>query len=73
MDVEFKEPQTIPQDLLLIQDIVATTHRVAHRPPEADERSSDDDSIASSDNESDSEVEVAANLMPCGEENVQQS
>ena len=72
MDVEFKVPQTIPQDLLLIQDIVATTHPVAHHPPSADECPSDDDSIASSANGSDSEVEVAANLMPCGEENVQQ-
>lgn len=62
--MEFREPQTIPQDLLLIQDIVGT---IQLRPPSVDPHS-DDDSIASSDNEADSEVEVAAKLEPCGVE-----
>ncbi|KAL4062969.1 Gar1/Naf1 RNA binding region-domain-containing protein [Scleroderma yunnanense] len=70
MDIQFKEPQIIPQDLLLIQDIVATTLPIAHHPPSDDQLSSDDnDSIASTDHEADSEVEVAADLVPCEEEN----
>ncbi|KAG2350742.1 NAF1-domain-containing protein [Suillus weaverae] len=70
MDFQFKVPETIPQDLLLIQDIVGVIP-----PPKADvwkdvykSTDSSDDSIASSSSEIGSEDEVEADLMVPEEE-----
>ncbi|KAG6337060.1 hypothetical protein ID866_2013 [Astraeus odoratus] len=64
MNHGFKQPHTIPQDLLLIQDIVATTPPIAQNIVPVDDDTSDDDSIASTDHDVDSEVEVEAGLFP---------
>jgi H/ACA ribonucleoprotein complex non-core subunit NAF1 len=67
---EFKLPNSIPQDLLLIQELVG-----APEPPKApvvqakdEDSSSDSDDISSSGSEDDedSEDEVAANLVVDG-------
>jgi H/ACA ribonucleoprotein complex non-core subunit NAF1 len=70
MDFQFKVPETIPQDILLIQDIVRVI-----TPPKVDvwkdlHKSTDasDDSIASSSSEIGSEDEVEADLMVPEEE-----
>lgn len=70
MDFQFKVPETIPQDILLIQDIVGVI-----TPPKADvwkdvhkSTDSSDDSIASSSSEIGSEDEVEADLMVPEEE-----
>lgn len=65
MDSEFKVPSTVPQDLLLIQDLIGTIPPV----PVAekcvpDSLDSSDDSIASTDSEVESEDEVEAGLAP---------
>ncbi|OAX40061.1 NAF1-domain-containing protein [Rhizopogon vinicolor AM-OR11-026] len=70
MDFQFKVPETIPQDILLIRDIVG------HIPPPKpafpkdvrDPIDSSDDSIASSSSEIDSEDEVEADLLVPDEE-----
>ncbi|KIO08566.1 hypothetical protein M404DRAFT_14570 [Pisolithus tinctorius Marx 270] len=72
MAFEFRKPHTIPQDLLLIQGIVATAPSIAKTCPKTDEVMSDDDSIASTDNEIDSEVEVEADLVPVEEDKEKQ-
>ncbi|KAI6163896.1 Gar1/Naf1 RNA binding region-domain-containing protein [Pisolithus thermaeus] len=72
MAFEFRQPHAIPQDLLLIQDIVATTPHVATTSSRTSEVTSDDDSIASTDNEIDSEVEVEADLVPIEEDKEKQ-
>ncbi|KIK94144.1 hypothetical protein PAXRUDRAFT_33679 [Paxillus rubicundulus Ve08.2h10] len=70
MDIEFKVPSAIPQDLLLIQDLIGTpallTDTLKDLP---DPPNSGDDSIDSTDNEVDSEDEVEADLLPRREEN----
>ncbi|KAG2076935.1 NAF1-domain-containing protein [Suillus decipiens] len=65
MDFQFKVPESIPQDILLIQEIVGVIP-----PPKADiwkdvhkSADSSDDSIASSSSEIGSEDEVEADLM----------
>ncbi|KAG1845973.1 Gar1/Naf1 RNA binding region-domain-containing protein [Suillus tomentosus] len=70
MDFQFKVPESVPQDILLIQEIVGVIP-----PPKADvwkdvHKSTDlsDDSIASSSSEIDSEDEVEADLMVPEEE-----
>jgi H/ACA ribonucleoprotein complex non-core subunit NAF1 len=70
MDFQFKVPETIPQDILFIQDIVGVI-----TPPKADvwkdihkSTDSSDDSIASSSSEIGSEDEVEADLMVPEEE-----
>ncbi|KAF9245834.1 NAF1-domain-containing protein [Melanogaster broomeanus] len=71
MNVEFKVPSTIPQDLLLIQDLIGDPDSftvIPNRIP--DPPSSSDDSIDSTDNEVGSEDEVEAGLLPAEEENV---
>jgi len=64
MDFDFKVPSTIPQDLLLIQDLIGTlpplTAAAKHVPDTLD---SSDDSIASTDGEAESEDEVEADLV----------
>ncbi|KAI5997947.1 Gar1/Naf1 RNA binding region-domain-containing protein [Pisolithus albus] len=72
MAFEFRQPHSIPQDLLIIQDIVATTPHIAKTSPTTGEVSSDDDSIASTDNGIDSEVEVEADLVPIEEDKEKQ-
>ncbi|KAI6136374.1 Gar1/Naf1 RNA binding region-domain-containing protein [Pisolithus sp. B1] len=72
MAFEFRQPHAVPQDLLLIQDIVATTPHVAKTSSGTGEVTSDDDSIASTDNEIDSEVEVEADLVPIEEDKEKQ-
>lgn len=70
MNFQFKVPETIPQDILLIRDIVG------YIPPAnpdfqkdvRDSIDSSDDSIASSSNEIDSEDEVEADLLVPDEE-----
>lgn len=67
MDFDFKVPSTIPQDLLLIQDLIGDPPPTAvaeHRPD------SSDDDIASTDGEVESEDEVEADLAPGDEESV---
>ncbi|KAH0838065.1 Gar1/Naf1 RNA binding region-domain-containing protein [Lanmaoa asiatica] len=63
MDFDFKVPSTVPQDLLLIQDLIGTIPSLAvtakHVPDSLD---SSDDSIASTDGEVESEDEVEADL-----------
>lgn len=70
MDFQFKVPESVPQDILLIQEIVGVIP-----PPKADvwknvhkSTDSSDDSIASSSSEIDSEDEVEADLMVPEEE-----
>ncbi|KAI6031455.1 Gar1/Naf1 RNA binding region-domain-containing protein [Pisolithus microcarpus] len=72
MAFEFRQPHSIPQDLLIIQDIVATTPHIAKTSPTTGEVTSDDDSIASTDNGIDSEVEVEADLVPIEEDKEKQ-
>jgi H/ACA ribonucleoprotein complex non-core subunit NAF1 len=70
MNFQFRAPETIPQDILLIRDIVG------YIPPAnpdfqkdvRDSIDSSDDSIASSSNEIDSEDEVEADLLVPDEE-----
>lgn len=65
MDFDFKVPSTIPQDLLLIQDLIGPL------PPSTittDSLDSSDDSIASTDDEVESEDEVEADLVPRDED-----
>ncbi|KIJ66237.1 hypothetical protein HYDPIDRAFT_26605 [Hydnomerulius pinastri MD-312] len=65
MDFQFKIPSSIPQDLLLIQDLVGTPPPRSVTPKcHEDPSDSSDDSIASTDNEVDSEDEVEADLLP---------
>jgi len=72
MDFQFKVPERIPQDILLIRDIVG------HIPPPKaafpkdvrDPIDSSDDSIASSSSEIDSEDEVEAGLLVLDEESL---
>lgn len=65
MDFDFKVPSTVPQDLLLIQDLIGIipplTVSAKHVPDSLD---SSDDSIASTDGEVESEDEVEADLAP---------
>jgi H/ACA ribonucleoprotein complex non-core subunit NAF1 len=70
MDFQFKVPKSVPQDILLIQEIVGVVP-----PPKSDvwkhvhkSADSSDDSIASSSSEIDSEDEVEADLMVPEEE-----
>jgi H/ACA ribonucleoprotein complex non-core subunit NAF1 len=70
MDFQFKVPETIPQDILLIRDIVGDIP-----PPQAnfprdirESIDSSDDSIASTSSEIDSEDEVEADLLVPDEE-----
>jgi H/ACA ribonucleoprotein complex non-core subunit NAF1 len=70
MEVEFKVPSAIPQDLLLIQDLIGTPALLTETPTRiSDPPNSGDDSIDSTDNEVDSEDEVEADLLPRKEEN----
>jgi len=70
MNFQFRAPETIPQDILLIRDIVG------YIPPAnpdfqkdvRDSIDSSDDSIASSSSEIDSEDEVEADLLVPDEE-----
>lgn len=57
----FKIPSIIPQDLLLIQDLIGPVVPPI-QPPEADT----DDSVDSSGESTDSVEEVEANLLPLG-------
>lgn len=63
--MDFKVPSTVPQDLLLIQNLIETipplTVTAKHTPDSLD---SSDDSIASTDGEIESEDEVEADLVP---------
>ncbi|KAG1754933.1 Gar1/Naf1 RNA binding region-domain-containing protein [Suillus paluster] len=70
MDFRFKVPETIPQDLLLIRDIVGAIPSLKADVPKDVQESADssDDSIASSSSEIDSEDEVEADLMVPDEE-----
>ncbi|KAI0059489.1 NAF1-domain-containing protein [Artomyces pyxidatus] len=70
-DSGFKVPTILPQDLLLIQDIVAETFKplAAPTPVPATLPVSDDDSIASTGDEEDSEDEVEAGILLDTEEN----
>lgn len=67
MNFDFKVPSTVPQDLLLIQDLIGTipplTLSAKHVPDD-----SSDDSIASTDGEVESEDEVEADLAPGDED-----
>ena len=60
MDFDFKVPSTVPQDLLLIQDLIGTLPQLTV----AASLDSSDDSIASTDGEAESEDEVEAGLAP---------
>lgn len=65
MDFDFKVPSTIPQDLLLIQDLIGTLPSLSVASKHvADSLDSSDDSIASTDGEAESEDEVEADLAP---------
>lgn len=59
----FKIPSTIPQDLLLIQDLIGPVIPPARPTPPVDE----DDSVSSSGESTDSADEVEANLISVGE------
>lgn len=69
MDFDFKVPSAIPQDLLLIQDLIGAISpppvNTKHVP---DSLNSSDDSIASTDDEVESEDEVEADLVPHDED-----
>lgn len=64
----FKVPESIPQDLLLIHDLIGeipaqpTTRNRSNGPPVVHTEVDDDDEINSSGNEGDSEDEVEADL-----------
>ncbi|KAG1765109.1 Gar1/Naf1 RNA binding region-domain-containing protein [Suillus occidentalis] len=70
MDFQFKVPETIPQDILLIQDIVGVITPLKADVWQDVHKSADssDDSIASSSSEIGSEDEVEADLMVPEEE-----
>jgi H/ACA ribonucleoprotein complex non-core subunit NAF1 len=69
MDFNFKVPSTIPQDLLLIQDLIGTLPPLTVASKHiADLLNSSDDSIASTDGEAESEDEVEADLAPRDDE-----
>ncbi|KAG8219554.1 hypothetical protein J3R82DRAFT_505 [Butyriboletus roseoflavus] len=69
MDFNFKVPSTVPQDLLLIQDLIGTIPPLTLAPTHApDSPDSSDDSITSTDDEIESENEVEADLVPCDED-----
>jgi H/ACA ribonucleoprotein complex non-core subunit NAF1 len=70
MDFQFKVPETIPQDILLIRDIVGYIPPLKADFPKDIRESIDssDDSIASSSSEIDSEDEVEAGLLVPDEE-----
>lgn len=59
----FKIPSTIPQDLLLIQDLIGPVIPPAQPAPPLDE----DDSVSSSGESTDSADEVEANLISVGD------
>ncbi|KAG9314103.1 Gar1/Naf1 RNA binding region-domain-containing protein [Chiua virens] len=70
-DFDFKVPSNVPQDLLLIQDLIGAVPPPTVTPnlvPNSLD-SSDDDSIASSDGEVESEAEVEADLAVYDEDN----
>ena len=71
MDFDFKVPSTVPQDLLLIQDLIGTLPPLnisQKRVPDSPDSS--DDSIASTESEVESEDEVEAGLAPRDDESV---
>ena len=61
--MDFKSPHTIPQDLLLIQDLVGLPSDLKS-PISADTADDSIDSSGSEDNEDASEDEIEAYLMP---------
>ncbi|EIW86990.1 NAF1-domain-containing protein [Coniophora puteana RWD-64-598 SS2] len=65
MEADFKVPSSVPQDLLLIQELVALPKTQTKERPSAN---SSDDSIESSGSEVDSEDEVQADLLKDDEE-----
>lgn len=69
MDFNFKVPSLIPQDLLLIQDLIGTLPESSVTAKDVpDSLDSSDDSIASSNDEAESEDEVEAGLVPHDED-----
>jgi len=70
MNFQFKVPETIPQDILLIRDIVGDIPPLKPdlQKDVRDSIDSSDDSIASSSSEIDSEDEVEAGLLVPDEE-----
>ncbi|KAF8560086.1 NAF1-domain-containing protein [Imleria badia] len=63
MDFDFKLPSTVPQDLLLIQDLIGTLPPLnVSKKPVPDSPDSSNDSITSTDGEAESEDEVEAGL-----------
>lgn len=63
--MDLRVPSVLPQDLLLIQDLIGTLPLptvTTKRTPDSPDPS--DDSIASTDDEVESEEEVEANLVP---------
>ncbi|KAH7930936.1 NAF1-domain-containing protein [Leucogyrophana mollusca] len=63
MDFQFKVPENIPQDILLIQDLVGVVTPVKQDHRKDVHIESSDDSIDSSGSDGDSEDEVEANLL----------
>ncbi|KAH7886067.1 Gar1/Naf1 RNA binding region-domain-containing protein [Phlebopus sp. FC_14] len=70
----FKVPETVPQDLLLIQDLVGPIPSpcIDFQRSLGQSRDFSDDSVGSSDNDADSEEEVEADLLLRDNENVAQ-